>query len=210
MKVKQEKENKLKQYFKEGSTNRIDLSLIKLERKLNQGGSMRFNESSSYAGIAKGKSGFSKEVVEMKKDWIGIDFSGITYKDLLEAKGDYELGHKYRFVTLLEMTYFDLALDGLTESLYTDYVPTSVLHFFKLIKAYTKYTCMTNNECYEKIADIVIGYTKLKLDPEWENENWSKMRGLGIKRSNSLKIEIARRLILDKKWKELVFFVILH
>ena len=77
MKVKQKKENKLKQYFKEGSTNRIDLSLIELERKLNQGGSMRFNESSSYAGIAKGKSGFSKEVVEMKKDWISkVDFSG--------------------------------------------------------------------------------------------------------------------------------------
>ena len=55
MKVKQEKENKLKQYFKEGSTNRIDLSLIELERKLNQGGSMRFNEGSSYAGIAKKK-----------------------------------------------------------------------------------------------------------------------------------------------------------
>ena len=49
------KENKLKEYFKEGSTNRIDLSLIELERKLNQGGSMRFNEGSSYAQISKKK-----------------------------------------------------------------------------------------------------------------------------------------------------------
>ena len=100
------KENKLKEYFKEGSTNRIDLSLIELERKLNQGGSMRFNEGSSYARIAKGKSDFSEEVVKVKKDLISKVYFGdsklkVFNEEKIENWFGYEDNHK-RFFLLLK------------------------------------------------------------------------------------------------------------
>ena len=67
---------------------------------------MRFNESSSYARIAKGKSGISEEVVEMKKDLISkVYFGDSKLRVFNEEEIDNWFGHSCnhkRFFLLLK------------------------------------------------------------------------------------------------------------